>query len=212
MNIPNLRLHDTFLPTRRTLLQRLKNMDDSDSWREFFDTYAALIYRYALRYGLTQAEAEDVVQETVIEVSRKMPGFTYDPQRSFKGWLLHTTRWRIHDQLRKRRGAAAVRLGPPPEGGRTDLMDRIPDPAGDYHEQMWEEEWQTNLLAAAMDKIKARVKPRQYQVFDLHVIKGWPVEKVAETLNVTKSQVYLAKLRISRLLKEQVERLKDKVG
>ncbi len=48
---------DEFLPTRKSLLSRLKNWDDSQSWREFFDTYWSLIYGVAIKGGLSDAEA-----------------------------------------------------------------------------------------------------------------------------------------------------------
>src|ERR1700722_12524247 len=97
-------LSDELIPTRATLLQRLKDWQDQSGWQDFFDTYWALIYGVALKGGLTPAEAEDVVQETMISVAKHMPGFNYDPSvGSFKGWLLKLTRWRMTDQLRKRR-------------------------------------------------------------------------------------------------------------
>jgi DNA-directed RNA polymerase specialized sigma24 family protein len=73
--------------TRSTLLARLRDLADGAGWQEFFDTYWQLIYSVALKAGLTAAEAEDVVQETVIVVAKKMPTFRYDPSRdSFRGW------------------------------------------------------------------------------------------------------------------------------
>src|SRR5688572_6475600 len=96
---------DTWLPTRRTLLSRLKNWNDQESWREFFNRYWRFIYSVALRAGLTETEAEEVVQETVITVAKQMPAFKYDRSKgTFKGWLQKTTRWKISTQLRKRRG------------------------------------------------------------------------------------------------------------
>src|SRR5712671_4553337 len=90
------------LPTQRSLLSRLRDLGDSDSWRTFFDTYWRLIYNLARKSGLSDADAQDVVQETVIAVARKMPEFRYDPAKgSFKQWLLLITRRRIHDHLRK---------------------------------------------------------------------------------------------------------------
>jgi RNA polymerase sigma-70 factor (ECF subfamily) len=78
-------------------------MEDEASWREFFDTYWLLIYSVARKAGLTETEAQEAVQETVISVAKKMPEFNYDPQAgSFKGFLLQTTGWRITDQFRKR--------------------------------------------------------------------------------------------------------------
>ncbi|HTD66606.1 MAG TPA: sigma-70 family RNA polymerase sigma factor, partial [Candidatus Limnocylindria bacterium] len=90
------------LPTRKSLLSRLRDLDDAMSWRAFFDTYWRLIYNVARKSGLSDDDAQDVVQETVIAVARKMPEFRYDPAKgSFKLWLLLITRRRIHDHLRK---------------------------------------------------------------------------------------------------------------
>lgn len=84
------------IPTRRSLLNRLKDWGDQAGWQEFFDTYWRLVYKVALKAGLTETEAQEVVQETLLEVAKKMPGFNYDPAAgSFKSWLLHTTRWKI---------------------------------------------------------------------------------------------------------------------
>src|SRR5207248_6656651 len=89
--------------TRRSLVDRLENREDQKSWHDFFETYWRLIYSVASKAGLNDAEAQDVVQETVITVVKNIGGLKYDPKAgSFKGWLLHITRWRIADQFRKR--------------------------------------------------------------------------------------------------------------
>ena len=66
-------------PMRRSLVSRLKNWEDNASWQEFFDTYWKLIYSVAIKAGLSDEEAEDVVQETVVSVAKKMDSFKYDP-------------------------------------------------------------------------------------------------------------------------------------
>src|SRR6266704_6607855 len=120
---------DELIPTRASLLERLKDLGDQASWNDFYQTYRELIYSVARRAGLNETEADEVVQETVISVARKMPGFRYDPAvDSFKGWLLTVTRWRILDQLQRRKGSpslltAAARKE---EGTRTATVDRIP--------------------------------------------------------------------------------------
>ena len=89
------------IATRRSLVDRLVNWDDQKRWQEFFDTYWKLIYSAARKSGLTDAEAQEVVQETVITVAKKIDKLKYDPAiGSFKGWLLQITRWRIADQLK----------------------------------------------------------------------------------------------------------------
>src|ERR1043165_8885272 len=107
------------LPTRRTLLSRLRNLGDDASWRVFFDTYWRLIYNVARKSGLSDGDAQDVVQDTVIAVARKMPGFHYDPAKgSFKQWLLLITRRRIQDHLRRVFLALAGAGWPGLAGGR----------------------------------------------------------------------------------------------
>src|SRR6516164_6778524 len=82
--------------TRWSLLARLKNWEDQASWREFFDTYWRLIYSVAIKSGLNDAEAQDVVRDTVLSVAKKIPELNCDPSAgSFKIWLLKFTRWRI---------------------------------------------------------------------------------------------------------------------
>src|SRR5687767_7690757 len=94
--------------TRATLLHRLKNCEDDASWREFFDKYWKLIYHVGLRAGLTDSEAQEVVQETVISVARKIGDFQYDPAVcSFRTWMLRLTRWRIANQFKRRHRDAA---------------------------------------------------------------------------------------------------------
>src|SRR6266699_907679 len=131
-----------FLPTRWSLLSRLKDWDDQDSWRQFFDAYWKLIYSTALKAGLTHTEAEEVVQEVVISVAKKMGEFkTNAAAGSFKKWLLNITQWRITDQLRKRAREQAVRHRPSDNDSRTATVERVPDPRTDALEAAWNAEW-----------------------------------------------------------------------
>ena len=115
------------LATRRSLVDRLANWDDRQRWQEFFDTYWKLIYSAAGKSGLTDAEAQEVVQETIITVAKKIDKLRYDPSvGSFKGWLLQITRWRIADQFRKREPGQAKRVRSP-DDRLTATIERIPD-------------------------------------------------------------------------------------
>jgi len=201
---------DSWGATRRTLLERLKNWDDRAGWQDFFNTYGRLIYAVALRAGLTHEEAEDVVQETVLTVSKNIRDFQYDPGRgSFKAWLLHTTRWRIVDQFRKRLPSGHRAATVTADTRRTRTTDRIPDPAGSELERLWDAEWVENIRHAALERVKRKVKAKQYQIFDL-CMKNWPVEKVVRALGVSATQVYLARHRIGRLVRQEIERLESK--
>src|SRR2546423_12056884 len=134
--------------TRRSLVDRLVNWDDQKRWQEFFDTYWKLIYSSARKAGLTDAEAQEVVQETVITVAKKIDKLKYDPAiGSFKGWLLQITRWRIVDQFRKREPGDAKR--PRDSGDRlTATIERVPDPRVVDLDEVWENEGKQNLFEA----------------------------------------------------------------
>lgn len=199
------------LPTRRSLLTRLKHWDDHEGWRQFFDTYWKLIYGAAMKSGLSDAEAQDVVQETVAAVAKKMNEFKYDPALgSFKGWLLTLTRWRITDQFRKRARHQRFEEPPADDTSRTPLIETVPDPAGQKLDAMWDAEWNKNLMDAAIERVKRKVGARQYQLFDLYAIKGWTVGEVAKTLGVSVDQVYQAKSRISASIRAEYEQMEKK--
>src|SRR5262245_41671299 len=186
---------DELIPTRDSLLSRLKDRQDADSWRDFFNTYWKLVYGVALKAGLTGEEAQEVVQETVITVARRIPEFKYDPAVcSFKTWLLNLTRWRIVDQIRRRQKPQAHLPGS--DDPRISAIDQIPDPAGPGLDAVWDAEWRQYLLGAAILAVKRRVDPEQYQIFHLCVFKDWSVQKVIRELGVSPARVYLAKHRV----------------
>ena len=204
---------DEFIPTRRSLLSRLKNWDDQDSWREFFNTYWKLIYGVAIRAGLTEEEARDVVQETVVAVAKTMPEFKYDPAKcSFKTWLQHLTRKRIVDQYRRRDPVQARRAESPHDTARTDAIEAIADPASVNRDEVWEDEWHKNLFDAAIERVKVKADPKQYQLFYLYVMRQLPVQEVARSLRVNVAQVYLAKHRVSAMITKEVRRMEKKMA
>ena len=203
------------IPTRASLLQRLKDLGDQTSWNQFYDLYHGLIFSVARRAGLTELEAGEVVQETLISVAKKMPEFSYKPGKdSFKGWLLTVTRWRIRDQLAKRPGSAmqAQQVSPAVQqepGSRTATIERVADPTGPELECIWDQEWETQLLHTALARIKRQVHPLHYQIYHLHVILGQPAREVARALGVNIAQIYLAKLRVGNLLKKEAKKLRQ---
>jgi RNA polymerase sigma factor (sigma-70 family) len=203
-------LEETWLPTRQTLLSRLKNWDDQKSWREFFNLYWRLIYGVARQAGLSDAESQDVVQETIITVAKQMPEFRYDKAKgSFKSWLRKTAHWRIQDQFRRRqrdqRLTAASSDGDPAAAQPEATIDHDP------FEAIWEEEWRQNLVDVAIDRVKKQVEPREFQVFDLCTNKQWPPARVARALHLFRPQVYYLNKKVTRLIEREASRLNDEI-
>jgi RNA polymerase sigma factor (sigma-70 family) len=197
----------SLLATRRSLVERLADWGDQLRWQEFFDTYSKLIYSAARQSGLAHAEAEEVVQETVITVAKNIEKLKYDPAiGSFKGWLLQITRWRIADQFRKRAPANAKRANYLDDRA-TATIERVPDSRGVDLDAIWDTEWKENLFEAAIARVKRKVEPKQFQIFDCYVRKEWPAAKVAERLGVSVGQVYLARHRVGALLKKEARAL-----
>lgn len=202
---------DPLVPTRASLVERLRNWDDQPSWNEFFETYGRLLYSVAVKSGLSESEAEEVVQETVISVAKKMDAFHYDPAVcSFRGWLMHVVRLRILDQYRKR-GPQGREVPLRSDDSRsTSTSEGVPDPNGMALEGIWDKEWQENLLEAALHRIKPKVKPGHYQVFYLRVVQQIPPGEVARMTRTNLAQVYLIQHRLAKLVRRERERLETK--
>lgn len=201
------------LRTRWSLLSRLKDWEDRESWGEFFDTYRDLIFNVARKAGLSSTEADEVVQETVITVAKKMPEFKTDSLAgSFKGWLLHTTRWKINDQFRKRKSEAARGHRREDDTARTATLDRIPDENTLAPEKFWDAEWRRNLYQQALQRVEDATRARHFQVFHLNVIEELPAQEVARRTGINVMHVYRLKHRLGGMLKKEIRRLEKDLG
>lgn len=199
---------DSLLPTRQSLLSRLRDCQDQEGWREFFDAYWRLIYRVARQSGLDDATAQDVVQNTFIYLSRRMPKFRYDPARgSFKAWLQRVTRSRI-SVFRRRAEAKEPPLPVSPMDDEMPVWEAIPDPASDKVDEIWQREWEENLVKTALRRISSKVSAQQLMIFELAALGEVPLKQVARKLDVSLMQVYLARHRVGKLFKAEVLRLR----
>ncbi len=195
-----------FLATRSTLLSRIKDDGEEEGWVDFFNIYWKLIYNVARKAGLSDADAQDVVQETILTVKRKIKDFDYDRNKgSFKGWLKVITRSRITDHWRKQ----SRRIDKPNkhvnEDDQVNSDESIPDPRGFELERIWEQEWQDNLHSMAIDRVRQKISAQQFQIFDCYVLKEWSVDEIKNKLGFSAGQAYMAKYRVGKLLKEELE-------
>ena len=197
---------DDVLKTRKTLLVRLKDLDDQSSWREFFDLYWRLIYNVARKSGFNDAAAQDIVLETFAVVARHMPEFNYDREKgSFKGWLLQIARTRTIDALRRKHYRQGDEFIPREQPLNTPLLEAQCNEADLI--TIWDEELRSHNLEMAMESVKRNANARQFQMFDLHVVKDVPAREVARRLGAKLMEVYFAKYQISARLKKEIRRL-----
>ena len=208
----------TSIQTRPSLLNRLRAGDDAESWQEFYRVYGKLVRDFAIQAGLTDTEADEVVQDTAIAVARHLPEFRYDPKVChFKTWLLNQASWRIKDQFKKRakegRFVCLSESGGTPDlrsdTRRTATAERVADPVSVNLDALFEDHWRKNLLAQALERVKEEFSLKQLQMFDLNVLKEWPAAEVGRSLGVSLANVYVTKHRISAALKREIKRLEQ---
>ena len=197
------------LETRSSLIQRLKATINGESWEEFFHTYWELIYNVARRAGLSEADAQDIVQETILKVHNSLDRFEYNRKRgTFKGWLRTVTRSRLNDFFKKQQRRPALNQ---PLEETADELQNLRDPEGPEIEKIWDEEWNRNLIQAALSRTKKLSSPKQFQIFKCHYIDEWTVRETCRTLGVNAAQVYMAKQRVGKVFREAVETLQEQV-
>jgi RNA polymerase sigma factor (sigma-70 family) len=198
------------LATRASLLGRLRNWEDAESWEEFTRMYWRLIYRVARGAGLADAEARDVVQDTLLGVAKNVHEFQSNAEiGTFRSWLLNLTRWRIADYFRAQPRFRFASRGEAGEEPHTDAIERVADPVP--IEALWDAEWK-KILETAITRVSRRINPKHAQIFDLYAVRQWPCAKVTRQLKVSVVQVYLVSHRVRRLLKGEVAYLQSKLG
>jgi len=202
--------------TRKTLIEKLDNWSDWSSWDEFYRTYSGFVFHVARKSGLSDEEASDVVQETFIGVAKNLQKKKFDTtQGSFKSFLLNQARWRILDQFRRRKRQQQHEANihfDDDDGRNTAPIDRLGDPAGVTLEKLWDKEWNDQIMEIALRRVRTMVSPRQFQIFSAYVLQGWTPERIKDELGVNAAQVYLAKHRVSRILRKEMTKLAEEPG
>ena len=192
--------------TRVTLLTRLRDGRDGDAWREFFDLYGPVVYRFARNRGLQDADAADLMQDVLRSVARNAPRMEYDPKRgTFRGWLYTVTRNKIYNFLSSQRHR-------PKAIGDSDAHERLEAVAAreeDGPDAEWEREYQQRLTDRAMDLVKSEFQPATWQAFWGTAVEGKPAGEVGSGLKMSPGAVYVAKSRVLARLRDEVRRMMD---
>lgn len=191
-------------PTRASLLVRLRDRRDQAAWQEFLALYAPLVYNYARKQGLQDADAADLGQEVLSALAGAIGRLEYDPQRgSFRNWLFTVVRrklsnWR-RDQGHRLRGS-----------GDTETQKLLEQcQVCDEDETEWEREWEDRLFAWACEQVRRDITETTWQAFWRTAIDDQPGKQVAAALGLTVAAVYRARSRVLARLKELVQSVQE---
>ncbi len=193
--------------TRVSLLGRLRRDPTNQAiWAEFVDHYGTKIYAWCRRWGLQEADAQDVTQNVLLKLADKMRTFTYDPSRSFRAWLKTLTHhaWSDYLESRSRPGQGS---GDSQIAGMLHSVE-----ARDDLLQHLEAEFDRELFEEAMARVRLRVAPRTWEAFRLTALEGLSGAEAAERVPMQIAQVFVAKRRVQKMLTAEVAKLEGRDG
>lgn len=187
--------------TSASLLARLRLAPaDQAAWGEFVDRYGPKVYGWCRHWRLQEADAQDVTQDVLVRLAGKMRGFEYDPSRSFRAWLKTLARHALSDFC-DARGRAAAAGG----SGAVELIHSV-EAREDLIRQL-DSEFDREVLEEAVARVRVRVTPKSWRVFELTAHEGRSGAEAAAELGMTVAAVFVAKGRVQKLLQEEVRRL-----
>lgn len=184
---------------------------DEAAWHEFYQFYQKFIYSLAIRASLTEQEAADIVQETMVSVHRYIAQFKVDPDRAtFRTWLRKIVSSRIADKKRKlqRDPLAHVQISNGDQNSnRTATIDRVPDETEGGIEQLFDRQLQQSALDEAQQRVRGKAKMEHYQVYDLYEIEQMSARDVAKTLGIGEALVRLRAFRVKMAVAREAKRI-----
>jgi RNA polymerase sigma-70 factor (ECF subfamily) len=187
------------VPTSVSLLERLKHSPpDSADWRRLHDLYAPLIRYWLGKDPKLRDEADDLSQDVMLAVVRELPRFERRRDGSFRTWLrvITVNRLRAHWRTRRHR----------PHPGTDDFLEQLADPASELSRQ-WDEEHDRRVFQKLFEIMEAEFRAETLLAFREFFLEDRPVTEVAADLGVSVNQVYLAKSRVLKRLREEAHGL-----
>jgi RNA polymerase sigma-70 factor (ECF subfamily) len=184
-------------PTAASLLLRLRDIQDAAAWETFVDVYSPLIYRYCRRHRLQDADATDVTQEVLAQMTRSIRTFEYQPQRGrFRDWLGTVTRNKLRRFLEKQ-GRAVRGRG----GDQAAALDEAVAPEADNE---WTAEFHAYVLEVALARIRPHFEETTWRAFEQVWLENRPAVAVAPEVGLSVAMVYVAKSRVLKRLRAEV--------
>jgi RNA polymerase sigma-70 factor (ECF subfamily) len=193
-----------FPPTRASLLVRLRDPQDEAAWTEFIDLYAPLVYGYARKQGLQDADAADLSQDVLAAVVTSIGRLEYDPARgAFRNWLFTLVRRKLANWWTAQ-GQQTPGSG---DTGTVQLLEQCPGP--EAGESAWQAEWEQRVFGWACEQVRRSVTDVTWQAFWRTAVAGSAADQVAAELGLSVGAVYVARSRVLARLKELVRSVED---
>jgi RNA polymerase sigma-70 factor (ECF subfamily) len=191
---------DSSLATSASLLERLqREAPDPDAWPQFVRHYGPLLYRWCRSWGLQEADTEDVTQNVLVKLARRLRDFRYDPKQSFRAYLRTLAHYAWCDLL-------AERQQTPPGSGDSQVLRELNSlEARDDLARRLEEEFDLELLERARQEVQNLVEPQTWEAFRVTAEEGLSGAEAAQRLNMSVAAVFKARSRVQQMLRERVE-------
>jgi RNA polymerase sigma-70 factor, ECF subfamily len=177
--------------TPLSLLDRLRNHDDADAWRQFALVYEPLLRRWVCR-NISQTDAiDDIVQEVLAALLKGLADFEHNLRPgAFRSWLKSITIHRIRRHWRS--GHLTV--------GQISEIEDLEDPNSELS-RIWDQEHDRHLLGVLLDRIRPEFVPRTWAIFRRVVFDGASPRDVAGEFGSSANAVYIAKARVLKRLR-----------
>ena len=189
--------------TPTSLLERLRiAAPDAEEWNRLHGIYAPLVRQWLQRTPGLNGEAEDLVQEVLLVVVRKLPSFQREREGSFRCWLRTITTNQVRDYWKRKRGQPGL------FDEAHDFIARLEDPASELSQQ-WDREHDRFVLEKLLKIVQVDFSPATWRAFCRFAIDGLSAASVATELKTTENAVLLAKSRILRRLRQEAAGLLD---
>ncbi|MCR9202450.1 MAG: sigma-70 family RNA polymerase sigma factor [Planctomycetaceae bacterium] len=190
--------------TSLSLLSALRDdVRQHQAWTDFVSRYGPRIESWCRRWGLQDADASDVTQNVLLQLSRQMQSFQYDSSGKFRSWL-KTVTWRAWADYLKAQGRNAAKPG---TAGLLEQLDTIE--ARDDLMQRLDDEANREILEVAIQRIRGRVNENTFEAFRLMTFEGLSGAEAAASTGMKVGSVFVAKSRVDRMLSEEVALLEQ---
>jgi RNA polymerase sigma-70 factor (ECF subfamily) len=189
--------------TSYTLLERLQHAPGETAWQRMVDLYTPLIRNWLRRYSLLDQDADDLVQDVLAVVVRRLPDFHKRPQvGAFRRWLRTITVNCLRDFWRNQRftlkGAGNVDFG--------GMLDQLEDPESELS-KLWDREHDEFVTRRLLEMIRPRFEAKTWLAFQRHALEGVSVDQVARELGLSVNAVFIAKSRVLHMLRQESQEL-----